>query len=122
MPITINPQDGILVCEFVGRVTGAELLKSAAEVREIEDREAVTPARLVDLCGMTAIDLDFDTVSSFAAMRKRSELKNTTKSALVTANDVQFGFARMYQSLNQNPHLRVEIFKDRSQGLQWVKS
>ena len=122
MPIDIKEESGMFVAEFHGILTGSELLEGAKKVRVIEDTDNHTPPRLIDLSRVEAVNLDFESMHLFAKMRAASKLKNHARSAIIAPSQAQFGFARMYQSLNQNDRLEVSIFKDKASALAWLMS
>jgi hypothetical protein len=121
VPISLKNEDGLLIADFEGRITADELLRGAREVRKIEEQEPITPDRLIDLTRMDAVDLDFTVVNDFAQLRAQSPLKNPTKSAIVAPSALQYGFGRMYQTLNQNPQLEVRMFQDSTQAREWLR-
>jgi hypothetical protein len=121
MPITIPRNGDLLEITFSGKIATADLLTGAREVAEIEASEAVTPARLIDLSGVTHIDVNFASMQQFADLREKSQLKNPTRSAIVAPSALQFGFARMYQTIQANPQLAVEIFRTRADALAWLR-
>ena len=121
MPIVIRRNGDLLEVTFSGKVATADLLKGAREMAEVEAREPVTPARLNDLSGITEIDVNFASMQQFADLREKSRLKNPTRSAIVAPSTLQFGFARMYQTIQANPHLAVEIFRTRADALAWLQ-
>src|SRR5205814_4032470 len=49
VPISLKSEGALLVSDFVGRVTGAELLRAAIDVNKIEAGASITPHRIVDL-------------------------------------------------------------------------
>jgi len=47
-------------------------------------------------------------------------LKNYIKSAIVANNPSQFGFARMFQTLNDNPQIEIRIFPAAESAMEWL--
>ena len=66
-------------------------------------------------------DLSFAELHAFAAKRRKAPLKNAVKSAIVAGDAVQYGFARMYQTLNEHPYLRIEIFQSEEPARAWLR-
>ena len=56
-----------------------------------------------------------------AETRRRATLRNPIKSAIIASGIVHFGFARMFQTLNDNPQIVVAIFGDDESALQWLR-
>jgi len=44
------------------------------------------------------------------------------RSALVADKPIQFGFARMFQMLNDNPRVQIRIFGNLEEAQQWLLS
>jgi hypothetical protein len=122
MPIVIRRNGGLLEVTFSGKIATTDLLNGAQEMAEIEAQEPVTPPRLNDLSDVTALEVDFWSIQQFAAMRKDSQLKNPTRSAIVAPNVLQFGFARMYQTVQANPQLEVQVFRSRADAIAWLEN
>ncbi len=68
------------------------------------------------------MNLNFTSMIGLAEMRANAPLKNATKTAVVTGNLVQHGFARMFHTLNKNPNITIQIFSSESEGLAWLQT
>ncbi|HEX2854014.1 MAG TPA: hypothetical protein VHO24_12310 [Opitutaceae bacterium] len=82
----------------------------------------VSPDRITDMSRVSGITLDFTAMEAFAAKRRNAPLKNRVKSAIVAPQPLQFGFARMYQTLNENRDIVIELFRDEASALQWLEA
>jgi hypothetical protein len=122
VPIVIRRNGSLLEVIFSGKITTTDLLQGAREMAEIEAREPVTPARLNDLSEVTEFEVNFASVQQFADAREKSPLKNATRSAIIAPGTLQFGFARMYQTIQANPQLDVQVFRSRGDALAWLES
>ena len=60
----------------------------------------------------------------FALALKRAQrpIPSPIRSALVASKPVQFGFARMFQMLNDNPRIQIRIFSGLEEAEQWLRS
>jgi len=121
MPITTDYQGEFIVIRMSGSISLPELLEHAQGVAAIEAGQSVTPHRIAILPSGLVCDLSFPELHAFAAKRRAARLKNPVKSAIVAADAVQYGFARMYQTLNEHPHLQVEIFQSEAVALAWLR-
>jgi hypothetical protein len=59
-------------------------------------------------------------VLQFVQGRLRLEFPNPFKSALVAKDLVHYGFARMYETLNDHPQTVIAIFSDEAEALKWI--
>ena len=55
-------------------------------------------------------------------MSARRAINEPIRSALVASKPVQFGFARMFQMLNDNPRVQIRIFGSLEEAHQWLRS
>src|SRR5262245_2667141 len=99
MAYEIKVDDGILCIAMTGELSGAELVEIAMVLARIETEAEVVPHRLVDLRMANGIRLDFNQMREVAAIRNATRLKNPIKSAVIAAEAVHYGFARMFQTL-----------------------
>ena len=98
-----------------------ELEAIAAEVERLEDAGTVGD-RLTDLSELERIDVGFEEVFAVALKRALREIRTPIRSALVASKPVQFGFARMFQMLNDNPRIQIRIFGSLQEAEQWLRS
>jgi hypothetical protein len=121
MPIAIEHNGEFLVIKMTGLIALPDLLAQADELAAIEARLSVTPHRITLLPSGGIGDMTFGDLHVFATKRRAVRMKNPVKSAIVAADAVQFGFARMYQTLNENPDITVEIFQSEEPALAWLR-
>jgi hypothetical protein len=120
MPFEHHKVDGALHIIFSGEVTAVDLRESAKQLRIEEDRLPVCPDRLTDITLVDGRNMNFLTIEELAAQRRTAALKNKVKSAILTQTTLQYGLARMFQTLNDNPMIEIAIFKDRDAALAWL--
>ena len=121
MPITTDYQGEFIVIRMSGSITLPELLEHAEGIAAIEASQPVTPHRIAILPSGLVCDLSFSELHAFAAKRRAARLKNPVKSAIVAGDAVQFGFARMYQALNEHPNLQIEVFQSEEPAFAWLR-
>lgn len=121
MPITTDYQGEFIVIKMSGSVSLPELLEHAGQIAAIEASQSITSHRIAILPSGLVCDLSFPELHAFAAKRRAAPLKNPVKSAIVAGDAVQYGFARMYQTLNAHPNLQVEIFQSEAVALAWLR-
>jgi hypothetical protein len=121
MPITTEYHGEFIVTRMTGLVALSDLLTHAEEIAAIETSLPVTPYRIAHLAADLVGEMGFVELNTFAARRRVAQLKNPVKSAIVAGGAAQFGFARMFQTLNDNPDIRVEIFQAEGPALAWLR-
>jgi hypothetical protein len=110
----------IVYLTFRGCVTAEDLRDMADLFAKIETEARVSPDRMVDLSAIEGLNLNFSAIMNYAAARRNAPLQNTVKAAIVAPQTLQYGFARMFQTLNVNPDISMEIFIDQASGLAWI--
>jgi len=121
MPITTEFNGEFITAKMSGVITVPDLLALADKVAEFEAQLPVTPHRIADLSEGTVNDYNCVELNAFAAKRRTARLKNQVKSAIVAGDAVQYGFARMYQTLNDHPDIRIEVFQSEAPALAWLR-
>ena len=61
-------------------------------------------------------------VLSLAEARRRRTFPNSFKTTIIAMEPVHFGFARMFQALNDHAQIAVSIFDDDADALAWLRS
>lgn len=123
MPVTFDydAEHDLIVVTFSGFVNHQELLRFVDNVRK-DEHFTTTANELIVADGFTGSDIDADLL--LVLSQRSYELSLTTpdkKVALVPTSDLEFGFARTYQSMAEKTLWKVEIFRDRDEALAWLQ-
>jgi hypothetical protein len=121
MPYTIKTGEPILHITLLGTLTNEDLAALAREAMDLERSLAVVPHRLTDTRPATRLEITFDGILDFANKRMQLKFPNSFKSAIVASDVVRFGFARMFQTLNDHPQISIAIFPDTPTALHWLE-
>lgn len=121
MPFEIRDEGGFYSARLFGVLDIEDLDAVAAEVERLEDA-GVMGDRLTDLTALEHINVGFEEVFGVALKRAQRQIRAPVRSALVADKPVQFGFARMFQILNDNPRIQIRIFGTRAEAEQWLRS
>ena len=112
MPFEIRDEGKYYYARLSGFLDRAELNAMTQEVERLEDAGV-----LID-----RIDVGFEEVFAVAQRRAERKVAAPIKSALVANRPLQFGFARMFQMLNDNPRIQIRIFGNLEEAQQWLHS
>jgi hypothetical protein len=104
-----------------GKMTQADMAMIATESSRMEAGLACIPNRLVDLSGLERFDIKFADVFELARERRVRQYPNHFKSALVATTAEQQGFARMFQTLNDNPKVTIAVFDSVAAAETWLR-
>jgi hypothetical protein len=121
MPFEISDEGKFHSARLFGVLDRADLNAVTKEVERLEDEGALKD-RLTDLTSVDRIDVGFEEVFALAQRRVNRVVATPIKSALVANRPVQFGFARMFQMLNDNPRIQIRIFGSLEEAQQWLHS
>ena len=117
--LTVPEGEGLFRLKLTGVLTADDLLQFGMEIAELERTRA--GSRLTDLTGLTGIAIGFLELEAYVKRNLRDVLPNDVKSALVAATPVTIGFARMFQTLTDNPQVDVRIFPDEASARAWLQ-
>jgi hypothetical protein len=70
---------------------------------------------------LARFDVGFNSVDALASRRRESRVVGPTRTAILVMNELQFGVARMYQTLNDHPQITTRIFRDRDEAMRWLE-
>jgi hypothetical protein len=121
MKFEFNALDNILTVKLPPQLTSDDLAKAADYLVALDEKLAVTPHRLTDTAAVEKVLVRYPEIEKFASQRRRAILKNAIKSAIVAPQPLHLGFARMFQTLNDNPQITIRIFSDTASAWQWLK-
>jgi hypothetical protein len=121
MPFEIRDEGNFHSARLFGVLDRADLDAVVQEVERLEDAGALKD-RLTDLTAVERIDVGFEEVFALAQKRMNRQVPAPIRSALVASRPVQFGFARMFQMLNDNPRIQIQVFGTRQEAEQWLRS
>ena len=120
MPYTITVKNKVVHCALTGRITGLDLAALQGESKNYEQNVDVVPHRITDMTGIEELAIHFPDISALAAKREPLRFPNSFKSAIIARDMLHLGYARMFQTLNQNPQIVVQIFPDEASAIKWI--
>lgn len=120
MPVTHRIEERLVTIELQGGLSMAELLQAVQDLQALEASLDPTPDRLILVDAITTFEFNFDRMETLGEMRRKAVIRNPVRSAIVAGNDLQYGMARMFQSLNSHPNITVEVFRQESQARLWL--
>jgi hypothetical protein len=109
-----------LKIEFSGTFTNQDLSRGEIGVTELEVSSALIPHRSADLRPVDRLEIDFIGVLALADARRWRRFKNPFKTAIIAPDLVRYGFARMFQTLNDHPQIVIAIFGEEAEAVNWL--
>lgn len=120
MAYRLTAEPDFLRIQLTGTLTRADIAALTTELEAIEQASERIPDRLINGIGLVARELDVNDFLDLAARRKARIYKNSFRSALVAPTQVGRGFARMFQTLNDHPQIRIEVFESEREATLWL--
>jgi SpoIIAA-like len=105
-----------------GALTPQDLTDIMREADEIEKDMDPILSRITVHAPGTEVEVGYKEVKAFAWYRRELRFPNVFRSAIVVNSPVQRGIARMFQTLNDNPQIVIEIFDDEAAALAWLRT
>lgn len=122
MPFEILEQDGYFQLRLFGVVVEEDLLRAGVLVQEIEARPGGAQNRITDLTSVDEIVIGFPEVLAAAQRRTAAPLVSHIKSAFIARQPIHVGYARMFQTLNENPNIELRVVETLEEALRWFAS
>ena len=89
-------------------------------ILDVETRLARAPNRLVDVGPSTTLAIGFGDIANIASLRDTTPPANAFRTAVVVHSPAQQGYARMFQTVNDNPLVTVGLFTDTGAARAWL--
>lgn len=121
MSYALRMEGETLKIEFSGTFTNQDLSAGAMDVAEFEESSGLIPHRIADLRPVGRLEIDFIGVLTLAEARRKRQFNNPFKTAIIAPDQARFGFARMYQTLNDHPQIVIAIFGDEAEAVNWLR-
>jgi hypothetical protein len=115
-------KNDILFLTFPETLSDNDFLLINEELEIIEKKYSVVPNFIVNLRNVKTFNGDYQSVQRLAMQRREKKFPNNILEAILVSDDFQIGFARMYQTFNDNSQLTIKIFKDEAKAIEWIKS
>ncbi len=122
MPYKITVENKVLRITLTGRVTSLDFDGIVTEAKNYEQNVDVVPHRITDMTGIVELGVNYPEISALAEKRRELHFPNPFKSAIIAVSKQHVGYARMFQTLNDNPQIAIRIFPDEASASEWIAS
>src|SRR5262245_33243331 len=99
MPFEIIREPAFFRLVLIGRVTREEVMAMGLAVRQLEEAGGRVGNRLTDVSQVEISEITAEDIHSFARRRREALYPNKFRNAIYAPNPLQFGYARMFQTL-----------------------
>ena len=120
MSFEIRREHEVIRIVFSGIFTNHDLFRGGMELTELEKTSPTIPNRIVDVRPVERIEIDFAGMFAVAEARRQKEYANAFKTAIIADGMVHYGFARMFQTLNDHRQIVIAIFGCDEDAHSWL--
>jgi hypothetical protein len=71
---------------------------------------------------LKGIKIGFEDLMGFTENIRTIQLSQNVKTAILTGNPLQYGIARMFQSILEHPQMKIEIFSNEEEANNWLST
>lgn len=120
MPISHTIEGRVVHLAWSGVITNADLAAIGALMPRLVKELGFVPHVLNTYDGVIGADLDPDAIYAQSMQRRQHPIPPQAKSALVAATPVVLSMARVFQAMNRDPRLQMEIFSSEAEARAWL--
>jgi hypothetical protein len=117
----LNLEGNVIRAQLFDGFGKDDLASIVEDLFELEKGLSPVPHKLVIVRAAT-LDLDFESMFTQAKIREIAEYCSDFKSAIVVNNTVNYGTARMWQSLMESRQVKVKLFRVGDNAHDWLHS
>jgi hypothetical protein len=121
MSFEIRREHELIRIVFSGTFTNQDLLRGGMELTDLEEASPTLPNRIVDVRPVERIEIGFAGMFAVAEARRRKQYGNAFKTAILADGLVHYGFARMFQTLNDHRQIVIAIFGNDEDAHSWLR-
>ncbi len=122
MPYRLTQEPTFLRIALSGQVSLADLQGALGQLEALEATQTSMQNRLVDLTAVQSSELVGGDIFAVAERRKAKTYPNAFRTAVVAPQPAQFGFARMFQTLNNHPFITIRVVTEEAEAVKWLET
>jgi hypothetical protein len=119
MPFELTTPGTILFARVFGVFDARDLNRLATEAEIAEATHPVSLDRITDLTAVAQFEVGFQEIYDFAVRRRVQRFSRVVRSAIIVQKSVQYGIARVYEALNENPEIQIRILQGVAEAKEW---
>lgn len=122
MSYIISIKEKLIHIDWYAVLCEADLLALRREIPERAMHLGFSPNILHTFDRVTACTLQPISALDHSLKRKAMAIPVRTKCASVATNEAIFKYAKLFQELNRNPNLDMQIFSSEAEALEWLSA
>ena len=121
MSCTIDVSQSIWRTTFSETLTNRDLLEVARRIGALRENGIVRNG-LVDLRTLCDMDIDYPTLNTITLEAQSHRPRSEVRTAIIANNPIQYGIARMVQTLLNGRERDVHVIENEKAALDWLQS
>jgi hypothetical protein len=119
VPFEITTEGDVRLIRLFGVVTTQDLARLSGVLDALDGVSAASTRWVTDFTTVQSFAIGYSAVLDFAQHWRARKLPNQIKSALIVRHEVEVGFARMFQALNDIAEVEIRIFRSLEEAKDW---
>jgi hypothetical protein len=105
---------------YSGTLTNTDIQGVLKDSIGVSGNELNLINRIEDMRELHGIKIGFDELMDFTSYLRTIQMPHTVKTAILTGNTLQYGIARMFQTILEHPQMDIKIFSNEEEARTWV--
>jgi hypothetical protein len=122
MPYSIHSDMQLIRVKYGGTLDNNDIQGVLKESLKNDLQELTLVNRIEDMRELQGIKIGFRELMDFSKNLGTIQLPKTIKTAILTGNPLQYGIARMFQTILEHPQMVIQVFSDEKEAMNWVSS
>ena len=107
-----------VICE--GTVNKTDIQVVFRRLLIIDGKELIFTNHIVDMRKLDLSKIGYNELTDVAENLRNIQLRRKIKLAIITINSLQYGIARMFQTILEHPQIEVGIFSNDEEAYNWL--
>jgi len=122
MSYSIDTCPDFIKVTYTGTLNNEDIHGVLRDGLKIEGKELNLTNRLEVMRKLKGIKIGFEDLMGFTENIRTIQLSQNVKTAILTGNPLQYGIARMFQSILEHPQMKIEIFSNEEEANNWLST
>ena len=122
MPFTVEKNTQLIRVTYTGTLDNKDITGVLQDSLTMDGSELNLINRIEDMRNLRGIKIGFDDLMDFTKTLRTIQLPKVVKSAILTGNPLQYGIARMFQTILEHPQMSIKVFSNEEEALRWIST
>jgi hypothetical protein len=120
MPYSIDTTAEFTKVTYIGTLDNKDIQGVLRDGLKTDGQELKKVNRLEDMRKLKGIKIGFEDLMGLTDNMSTIQLSQSVKTAILTGNPLQYGIARMFQSILAHPQMKIKIFSNAEEAHKWL--